>query len=433
MNDYMEYMNALSATTSVNEEAQNAYESMISYKDQAVEAKDNYKEQFGIIPELITGASGEFLVKDVAGKAISALTDTAKSGAKSLIKSGLKRAGVSEEDAEAMAESAVSGDIQGVASKGANLVTNAVSDIAEDAGNVLTDAVSGIRQIAGDAITQIQEGGGVLESLTGAVGRVGDVVSGVAEQGADLVSRAVSGAQNIVDASTGAIEEAQGLAGGLVAQAQGLAGGAVETATDTIANVGGGVFANLPDVDSVLSMLSNQVRTTVPESVGNIIGQKSTIITRENPITSSLDQAEPYPLEEWSDTTGALSRGNVLPSEFEMVNMADRTPSLPEGAPSGVSTEIPITEPLSTIPDVATAGAEAGAGIGADVGIEVGAEVGLEAAGAALDSTGILAPLGALIGVIGGLAGLFGLEKHSSLPPPPPPPPILNASTNFGT
>jgi len=65
--------------------------------------------------------------------------------------------------------------------------------------------------------------------------------------------------------------------------------------------------------------------------------------------------------------------------------------------------------------------------------LEVGAEVGLEAIGAGFDATGILAPLGALVGLLGGLGGLFGLEKHDSAPAPPPPPPVLNASTNFGT
>lgn len=466
----MEYMNALSATTSVNEEAQNAYESMINYKDQAVEAKEQFKQQFAILPELVLGGSGEFLIKEIGTKAVSALADTAKAGAKSLIKNGLKKVGVSEEDAEAMSESVVSGDIQGVASKGANIVTNAVSDVAEGAGNVITGAVDGVRQIATDAVEQIQGGGDVLEAVTGAVGRVGDVVTTVAQQGSEIAGRALSTAGNVVDGATGAVEEARTLAQGLVQQgtdlasgaletaqglagsaletaqavaggaletAQGLAGGAIETAggiasgvletaTDTMGEVGGGIFANLPDQDDILSILSRQTRPLItndllPEGAGTIIGQRTNV-------------------GEVGDETGFLDRAINLPSEIEMVNMADRTPpaeTLPEGASSGVSTEIPITEPLATVPDVATAGAEVGAetglSVGADVGVEVGAEVGLEAIGAGLDATGILAPLGALVGLFAGLGGLLGLEKHSAPPPPPPPPAVLNPSTNFGT
>lgn len=503
MDDYIEYMNALSATTSVNEQAQNAYESMLSYKDQVVEAKDDFKQQFAIIPELVLGGSGEFLLKEVGGKAISALTNSAKSGAKSLIKAGLKKAGVSEEDAEAMSESAVNGDIQGLASKTADVVTDAAGDIADQAVDIATNAAKGLSEIASDTLAQLQSGGDIVETLSGAVGRVGDVAATAAQQGSALADKAIEGVQNIGDAASGALEEsgalaqglldqgtslagsaletaqglaggaletvqglagsalqtaqglaggaletaqgvagsaveaAQGLVGGAVDAAQGIAGGVVDTAADTMATVGDGIFANLQD--SVLSMLSQQTRPLItnallPEGAGTIVGQRSTLITSK--------VSEQYPLEEWSDETGALSRGNNLPSEFEMIDMSSRAPPpetpLPEGASSGVSSEIPITEPVATIPEATApvaAEASAGAGVeaGTEIAVETGVDVGLEATGLALDATGILAPLGALVGLFAGLGGLLGLEKKPSLPPPPPPPAILNPSTNFGT
>jgi hypothetical protein len=65
-----------------------------------------------------------------------------------------------------------------------------------------------------------------------------------------------------------------------------------------------------------------------------------------------------------------------------------------------------------------------GENVAEDVGEDVGESVGLaadEGIGAALDSTGVLAPIGALIGLGGLIGSLFGIfDSHSAHAPPPP-------------
>ena len=74
-------------------------------------------------------------------------------------------------------------------------------------------------------------------------------------------------------------------------------------------------------------------------------------------------------------------------------------------------------------------GKDIGADVGADIGEDAAIEGGVEAAGAGLDATGILAPIGVVVGlggaiysVVQGLEDLFG-DSSSSDPPAPPAPP----------
>lgn len=183
MNDYIEYMNSLSATTSTNEQAQNAYQSMINYKDQLVQAKDDYKQQFAIIPELITGASGEYILKGLGEKAISLLTDTAKSAVQSAVKTTLKNAGVDEATAEATANDLISGNVGNIANR-----------IASGASEVVGDTANTLRNIGADALEQVQGGGDIASVLSSATEQATSAVQNLAGQ----AQGAISGVENVV-------------------------------------------------------------------------------------------------------------------------------------------------------------------------------------------------------------------------------------------
>lgn len=91
------------------------------------------------------------------------------------------------------------------------------------------------------------------------------------------------------------------------------------------------------------------------------------------------------------------------------------------------------TDNMADVADVGETAAETGAETAVETGVETGAEVGgeiaadaaLEGIGAGLDATGVLAPIGAVLGIIG-LAGLgtsigelFGGGSSESAPAPP--------------
>jgi hypothetical protein len=390
MNDYIDYMNALSASTSTNEQAQNAYESMINYKDQIVTAKDDYKQQFGIIPELITGASGEYLLKGLGSKAISVLSDTAKSAAKSAIKTGLKNAGIDEATAEATANDVLSGNVGNIASR----ITSSVGDVASGVVGEGEGAINTLRSIGANVLDQVQEGGDIGSALESAASQARSAVSGAVE---DIANTGLTAGTEALQSVTGLTDAVSGLASQGVSAAQSAVGDIVSQGT---------------------SLATNFYSKTI-----------------DNPSFPTLGQVQErtgLPLEEWSDDWGAANRleaqsfpslsrtAPVGPQEVEMVDMA----SFP-------SSDIATTGDIATTAtaEVAT---EAGASV-AEVATDVAATAATEAVGAALDSTGILAPIGALVGLVGGLLGFFGLEKRESLPPPPPPPPVLNPSQSFGT
>ena len=398
MNDYIDYMNALSASTSTNEQAQNAYESMINYKDQIVQAKDDYKQQFAIIPELITGASGEYILKGLGSKAISLLSDTAKSAAKSAIKTGLKNAGIDEATAEATANDVLAGNVGNIA----NRITSGAGDVARgvvgDAEGTIGESINTLRTIGANVLDQVQEGGDIGSALESAATQARSAVSGAVE---DIANSGLTAGTEALQSVSGLTDAVSGLASQGVSAAQGAVGDIVSQGT---------------------SLATNFYSKTI-----------------DNPSFPTLGQVQErtgLPLEEWSDDWGAANRleaqsfpslsrtAPVGPQEVEMVDMA----SFPS-SDAAVTGDIATT---ATAEVGAEAGAEAGASV-AEVATDVAATAATEAVGAALDSTGVLAPIGALVGLVGGLLGFFGLEKREALPPPPPPPPVLNPSQSFGT
>lgn len=106
---------------------------------------------------------------------------------------------------------------------------------------------------------------------------------------------------------------------------------------------------------------------------------------------------------------------------------------LPEGAGgieegAGAGQEATSVAPEAT---AAEAGGEVAAETGGEVAAEVGTEAGLEAAGAALDATGIGAVAGAFLGLIGGIVGLFEGSHHDAPKIVEPYEPLLNPSSQI--
>ena len=73
--------------------------------------------------------------------------------------------------------------------------------------------------------------------------------------------------------------------------------------------------------------------------------------------------------------------------------------------------------------DVAEEGETTGETVGEEIGETTGETTGEEVVGSLLDSTGILAPIGILVGIVGALGSIFGglFDHHHHDKPPPPP------------
>jgi uncharacterized protein YjbJ (UPF0337 family) len=458
MNDYIDYMNALSATTSTNEQAQNAYQSMINYKDQLVEAKDQYKEQFAIIPELITGASGEYILKGLGSKAISLLSDTAKSAAKSAIKTGLQNAGIDEATAEATANDVIAGNVGNIANRIASGASDVARGVLGDAEATIGETANTLRSIGANVLDQVQQGGDIGTALSNATEQARSAVTGavedIANRGLTAGSEALETAQGVV---RGVAQEGATAVSGLAEQGVGMAQGAVGEATSAIGNLVGQAQGAISTATGLAEQgvgVAQGAISGAQSVAGDIVSQGSSMATNffsktinntSFPTVGQVQEQTGFPLEEWSNDWGLATKmeaqnypsiyqtAPTQPQDVEMVDMASLPPSGSTATQeaSAVATEAPTAEAGASVG--AEAGAEVATDVGAEVATDVGATVATEAVGAVLDSTGVLAPIGAIVGLIGGLAGFFGLEHKSAPPPPPPPPPVLNVSQSFGT
>lgn len=450
MNDYIDYMNALSATTSTNEQAQNAYQSMINYKDQLVQAKDDYKQQFAIIPELITGASGEYILKGLGTQALSMLSDTAKSAVKSTIKAGLKNAGIDEATAEATANDVLAGNVGNIANRVASGASDIARGVLSDAETTIGETANTLRSIGANVLDQVQQGGDIGSALESATTQARSAVSGAVE---DIANRGLSAGTEALETATGAVrglaQEGASTISGLAEQGVGMAQGAIGEATSAISGIAQQAQGALATAGSLAEQgvgVAQGAISGAQSVAGDIVSQGTNMATNfyanniannSFPTLGQVQERTGFPLEEWSDDWGVASRlqaqnfpsltqsAPTAPQDVEMVDMASIA------QPSATAEVAPSADIATTA--TAEAGAEVGATTGAEVATDIGATVATEAVGATLDATGVLAPIGALVGLIGGLAGFFGLEHHDASPPPPPPPAILNPSQSFGT
>lgn len=243
----------------------------------------------------------------------------------------------------------------------------------------------------GSTITDVASKAGISEETVGKA-LSGDI-TGALEQGAQEVSQTVAGA----------VESAVG-------QAQGMVGGVVEGAIEEGTGILGKISSGLENIPSI-----NIPSISTEDSIGNMFNQGLEDLRAQ----SGIDEASfrEYTNVSLDDLKSFSYNSPPAPAEVEMTDFSTiGTPSTT--AEAGV--------------EAAETGGEVAAETTGEVAAEVTGEVaGAEAVGAGLDATGILAPLGALVGVIGGIVGFFEGRKEESETMPVVATPILNPASQF--
>ena len=248
----------------------------------------------------------------------------------------------------------------------------------------------------GSTISDVAGKVGISEETVGKA-LSGDI-SGALEQGAQEVSSAVSGA----------VESAVG-------QAQEMVGGLVEEGTGILGRISG-ALENIPTITP---------SSIIPEvDIGNMYSQGLEDLRAQ----AGIDEATFRDYTNISlENSRPFSFNTPQPTEIEMTDFSNIGTPTTTGASESIGA---TTAEASTAEAVSTAGTagEAGAIATAET---VGEVAGAEAVGAGLDVTGILAPVGALVGLIGGIVGFFEGHHQEAETMTEAPTPILNSSSQF--
>ena len=260
-------------------------------------------------------------------------------------------------------------------------------------------ALSYVGEKFGSTITEAASKVGISEETVGKA-LSGDI-SGAIEQGTQEVTGAVEGA----------IGQAQEMVGEGISQVQGVISSGLEEGAGILGKISG----NLENIPSIIPS------SIIPEvDVSNMYNQGLEDLRSQ----MGIDEAS------FRDFTN-VSIENSRPFSFNNPSQAGQEVEMTDFANVGTPS---TTEPAeSTIAgEGAEEGAEAvGESVAETIGEAAAETAGAEAVGAGLDATGILAPLGALVGVIGGIVGFFEGRKEESETMPVIPTPILNPSSQF--
>jgi len=215
-----------------------------------------------------------------------------------------------------------------------------------------------------------EQGMGYLE-----VGQVSELIAGVGlKYGSDLLSSIATSAYNAIGNVTSQVTSAAGnavsnlatQAGNTISNITSQASGALNSAADNI---------NAPS-------LLNEVNPEFGETEGNLMSMLNNTSSR-------------------SLSSEVISGRSNAPNESEVPTQEQPMES------AGDAVEVPATE----APTIIEAPLETAVTAGTDAGITIGSEAAVETAGAALDATGIGAPLGLILGVAGLAAGGYSLVK----------------------
>lgn len=233
---------------------------------------------------------------------------------------------------------------------------------------------------------------------------LGGDISGALEQGAGEVLE--TGQMMLGGTIEGAITTAETMAGQLTSAAESVISEATQAATGILGRVSSGLSdipsLSVPSISTELSV--SDIYSQGLEDLRAQTGMEESMFREYGNV--SLNEMKP---QTFNDT-------NAAGSEIEMTDF------------SSIGT--PAAETAAATETVATTAETAGEA-GAVAAETVGEVAGAEAAGAALDATGILAPLGALVGFIGGIVGFFEGHHKESEAPPIVATPILNPATQF--
>ena len=256
--------------------------------------------------------------------------------------------------------------------------------------------------------------GSTISDVAGKVGISEDTV-GKALSG-DFTGALEQGTQEVTGALEGAIGQAQEMVGEAVGQAQEMVGGIVEEGAGVLGRVASGL-------ENIQSLSPSSIMPEV--DIGNLYNQGLEDLRAQAGIDENMFRE--YTNVSLNDMK-TFSYNNPAPAEVEMTDFSNI------GAPttSAPAESIGTTTAEEATADATTTGAEAGAeAVGTTVAETAGEVAGAEAVGGALDATGVLAPLGALVGLIGGLVGFFEGHHEESETMPVVPTPILNPANQF--
>ena len=267
----------------------------------------------------------------------------------------------------------------------------------------------------GSTITEAASKVGISEDTVGKA-LSGDI-SGALEQGTQEVTGALEGAVGQAQQMVGeAVGQAQEMVGEAVGQAQEMVGGIVEEGAGVLGRVASGL-------ENIQSLSPSSIMPEV--DIGSIYNQGLEDLRAQAGIDENMFRE--YTNVSLNDMK-TFSYNNPAPAEVEMTdfsNIGAPTTSAPAEAVGTATAE-------EATADATTTGAEAGAeAVGTTVAETAGEVAGAEAVGGALDATGVLAPLGALVGLISGLVGFFEGHHEESETMPVVPTPVLNPSSQF--
>lgn len=271
-------------------------------------------------------------------------------------------------------------------------------------------ALGYISEKFGSTISEAAGKVGISEETVGKA-LSGDISGAIEQAGGELVG----GAQTMIgQALEGVTTTAESMVGQLSTAAESVISEATQTASGVLGRAASGL-------ENIQSITPSSIMPNI--DIGNIYNQGLEDLRAQ----AGIDEAS---FREYTNVSLENSRpfsfNNPEPSEIEMTDFSSiGTPVTSTAAETTATTAEEATSAAATT-TAETAG-EAGAAAAETVGEVAGAE----AAGAALDATGVLAPLGALVGLVGGIVGFFEGHHQEAETMPEAPTPILNPSAQF--
>ena len=282
--------------------------------------------------------------------------------------------------------------------------------------------------------------GAVAEKVSSSVSNIASKV-GISEE---TIAKAASG--DIQGALEQGAQEVGTTISNTISGAAGEAGTAVSEAVSSLAGSAGATEGGLTSalsslseggVSNIASSLSSQFGELSSGIVGRVAGIANNLPSIAAP-TINIESAANMYSQGLEDVQSQFSF-NSVPSapagaEIEMQNVTDFASAAPTDAADVADAAQAVSEATAAASAEASAGAsavEAAVSGVATAGEAAAGVAGAEAAGAGLDATGILAPLGALVGLIGGIVGIFEGSKQETETPTETFMPTLNPSSQF--
>jgi phage-related protein len=372
MNDYVEYLNALQASSIVAQMGDQKQQEIVQAAQQGIMDKILPTEEESQIPGLATGGLGGIL---------SIAKNIGEGIIKESLKTQMKNVGIDDNTIS----SVLKGDLnEAMTSKVGEVISN-IKGTVSDTNAAVTASDGGVFQTLRDSINAAK---GVIQD---AVDTASSTVDNAISQAQSTISNGISSVQNTVS-------QAEGIASDLASQAQ-----------QEYQNVTNNISLADYDTGSLFSRVMDSYKPSInnPQSIEMVDFAAPEDATIAPEISSTI--------------SGALS--NV---ESGVSGITGLVSDVATQASSALSTASSMLSGAATAgTDAAVAGTAAAEAAGEAVGDTV-----LGAIGAA---SSFLGPLGIFAGLIGGIVGAVEMHKdeEKAADIAPPPQPILNPSAQF--